>query len=230
MALLGQGRFREALALQGAAPVSPSDVPMVDLFVAVASGRTPGILPAVGALERMGALDDPAALVTTVLHLTSIAGDRRTTERLLERVRDNPRREEFGPFERALLDGIAARARGERDEARRRFRAFAAGEHVFHRFWGHAFLAALARDEDDCAGAVTELEQTRAVGTAWPADDRIAFQSVMLDGLAACYERLGDLERARERNDELLRRWEKADPDAPILVEAKARRVRLAVK
>jgi hypothetical protein len=52
----------------------------------------------------------------------------------------------------------------------------------------------------------------------------------MLHGLATCYERTGDLAKARERNDEMLKRWEKADEDIPLLIEAKAMRERLAVK
>jgi hypothetical protein len=51
----------------------------------------------------------------------------------------------------------------------------------------------------------------------------------MLHRLATCYERQGDLTKARERNAEMLKRWERADPDIPLLVEAKAMRERLAV-
>ena len=46
--------------------------------------------------------------------------------------------------------------------------------------------------------------------------------------LALCYEKLGDLPRARERNAEMLRLWAKADPDLPMLAEAKALQARLA--
>ena len=52
----------------------------------------------------------------------------------------------------------------------------------------------------------------------------------MLHSLALCHEKLGDLAKARERNDEMLKRWENADPDIPLLVEAKAMRERLAAK
>ena len=48
--------------------------------------------------------------------------------------------------------------------------------------------------------------------------------------LAECYEKLGDLAKARERNDEFLRLWANADPDLPLLADAKALQVRLAVK
>jgi hypothetical protein len=47
------------------------------------------------------------------------------------------------------------------------------------------------------------------------------------DTLAGCHEKLGDVAKARERNEELLRLWAKADPDLPRLIEAKARKARL---
>jgi len=50
----------------------------------------------------------------------------------------------------------------------------------------------------------------------------------MIHSLATCYEKTGDLTRARERNDEFLRLWARADPDIPLLVEAKAMREKLA--
>jgi hypothetical protein len=39
---------------------------------------------------------------------------------------------------------------------------------------------------------------------------------------------MGDMAPARERNDELLRQWARADPGIPLLVEAKAMHARLA--
>ena len=51
---------------------------------------------------------------------------------------------------------------------------------------------------------------------------------LLLHRLATCYEKLGDLAKARERNTEMLKRWEKADEDLPLLIEAKAMRERLA--
>ncbi|MCX5731010.1 MAG: hypothetical protein NTY18_06580, partial [Deltaproteobacteria bacterium] len=50
-----------------------------------------------------------------------------------------------------------------------------------------------------------------------------------IQSLATCCEKLGDLAKARERNDEFLRLWANADPDLPLLVEAKAIRERLAM-
>jgi hypothetical protein len=44
---------------------------------------------------------------------------------------------------------------------------------------------------------------------------------------ALAHERLGDREKARARVDDFLRRWRRADPDLPMLAEAKALRRRL---
>ena len=49
-----------------------------------------------------------------------------------------------------------------------------------------------------------------------------------LHRLATCHEKTGALPKVRERNAEMLKRWEKADEDIPLLVEAKALRERLA--
>ena len=95
-------------------------------------------------------------------------------------------------------------------------------------FWGHFMLGVLAREDGDCALAVAEMEKAWNAGIVYPADDRIAIQSVLLFQLARCYEKLGAVEKARARNDELLRRWARADPDVPLLAEAKALQARLA--
>lgn len=52
----------------------------------------------------------------------------------------------------------------------------------------------------------------------------------LLQSLALCHEKLGDLEKARAGNEELLRLWAKADPDLPLVIEAKAMQARLAAK
>ncbi len=49
-----------------------------------------------------------------------------------------------------------------------------------------------------------------------------------MHALALAHERTGDLARARERNQELLRLWRRADPDLPLLREARALEARLA--
>ena len=99
-----------------------------------------------------------------------------------------------------------------------------------HRWIGLQLAGWFHFTSGDCPGAVKHLEEARAV--PWPSQpwSRSYDLPRMLHGLATCYERTGDLAKARERNDEMLKRWEKADEDIPLLIEAKAMRERLAVK
>jgi tetratricopeptide (TPR) repeat protein len=91
----------------------------------------------------------------------------------------------------------------------------------------HFIRGELARERGDCATAVPHLEFLREAGPS--AVDLSQRRPFLLQALAACYEELGDLPKARDRNDELLRLWVNADPDLPWLIEAKARRERLRV-
>ena len=74
----------------------------------------------------------------------------------------------------------------------------------------------------DCAGAIVAYE--RALRVTWHHVDavRFMFLPLLLHSLALCHEKLGDLPAARERNAEMLRLWANADPDIPLLAEAKA--------
>jgi hypothetical protein len=49
-----------------------------------------------------------------------------------------------------------------------------------------------------------------------------------LQGMATAYERTGDRARARERIDEFLRLWQRADADEPRLAAARALQKRLS--
>ncbi len=97
-----------------------------------------------------------------------------------------------------------------------------------HRWIGLQLAGWFHFTSGDCPGAVKHLEEARAV--PWPSQpwSRSYDLPRMLHRLATCYERMGDLPKARERNDEMLKRWEKADEDIPLLIEAKAMRERLA--
>jgi hypothetical protein len=58
--------------------------------------------------------------------------------------------------------------------------------------------------------------------------ERYGAHAGVLHSLATCYELIGKRAQARERNDELLRLWARADPDLPLLAEARDLRQRLA--
>ena len=96
-----------------------------------------------------------------------------------------------------------------------------------HRWAGLQLAGWFHFTSGDCQGAVKYLEEARAV--PWPSQpwSRSYDLPRLLNGLATCYEKMGDVAKARERNDEMLKRWEKADPDIPLLIEAKAMRERL---
>jgi hypothetical protein len=106
----------------------------------------------------------------------------------------------------------------------------AVGEHpqVWWRFPGSVVLGHYLRARGDCAGAITAYERARAVPWAWLVGEKPALFPFVLHSLASCYEVVGDLAKARERNAEMLRLWANADPDIPLLAEAKATRARLA--
>ena len=99
---------------------------------------------------------------------------------------------------------------------------------VADRFYGRLLAGTFHFTSGDCPGAVKYLEEARAV--PWPSQPwyRSYFLPLVLQRLATCYEKMGDLPKARERNAEMLKRWERADEDIPLLVEAKAMRERLA--
>jgi hypothetical protein len=128
---------------------------------------------------------------------------------------------------REWVSPLVAWGRGSREEARRGLAALSSQGHVAARFWGPFLFGVLALEGGDCAVAVGEMEKAWNGSIVYPADDRISIQSVLLFRLATCHEKLGDVSKARARNDELLRRWAKADPDVPLLVEAKALQARL---
>ncbi len=126
-------------------------------------------------------------------------------------------------------DAIADIGDGLLDRAVAELRILTAGPYLTDRFWAAFLLGELARDRGDCGEAVRWLEQAASVPPyCGHLGFRIYSEPGMIQSLATCYEKLGDLTKARERNAEMLKRWEKADEDIPLLIEAKAMRDRLA--
>ncbi len=125
------------------------------------------------------------------------------------------------------LEVMAALGRGDEAGSERLLQAMAANPLVSLRASSHFIRGELARERGDCAIAVRHFEVLREL--PWSFAPTFGGTSrFLLQALAGCYENLGDLPKARERNDELLRIWANADPDLPWLIEAKARRERLA--
>ena len=126
-------------------------------------------------------------------------------------------------------DAIADIGDGLLDRANAELRILSAGPYLTDRFWAAFLLGEMARERGDCAEAVRWLEQAAAVP---PYYGQLYFRAysepAMIQSLAVCYEKLGDISKARDRNDEFLRLWARADPDLPLLIEAQALRERLA--
>ena len=78
--------------------------------------------------------------------------------------------------------------------------------------------------------AATALEDARGLDFTLSLTNRFWTYPLLLQIVSECHERNGDLARARERNDELLRTWKRADRDLPLLAEATALRERLAAR
>lgn len=126
------------------------------------------------------------------------------------------------------LDALASHGDGQVEDADRALRQAAGAASLVDRFSALYLLGEIARSRGDCGAAVGWLEQARSVkNDLRRMSFRLYSDPGMLHELARCHERLGDLAKARERNEELLRLWVNADPDLPLLVEAKAMRARL---
>jgi tetratricopeptide (TPR) repeat protein len=121
------------------------------------------------------------------------------------------------------IDVMAALGRGDDAIADQMLDSMANDPLASLRASAHFIRGELARERGDCTTAVGHFEILRNAGPEFC--ERRPF---LLQALAGCYENLGDLAKARERNDALLRLWVNADPDLPWLVEAKAMRERLA--
>ena len=142
----------------------------------------------------------------------------------------SPDASEYPTYVRPLFDGIVAWKKGDLDArptgsgAPRRF------PYVDSRFKALTVLGEveLARGRNEAA--IAALEQARAIGFTPFVSSVATLRTTGLYHLAVAYERTGDKVRARERVDELLRLWQRADPDLPRLAEAKAMKKRLAPK
>jgi hypothetical protein len=107
-------------------------------------------------------------------------------------------------------------------------RASAGHPHLGHRSWASHVLARVLRERGSCGEVVTVLERARSIPPSVVVEGRAFRIPLELHWLAECHEKLGDLPRARERNGEMLALWTNADPDLPLLLEAKALQARLA--
>jgi len=229
-ALIAQGRVSEAEAAWGSSGAEDIE-------------RKLELVAARGSVEDVRDVRDLAVsaeppdsdLLLSAAAAMADVGDVAAVARLAARARESPRRDgrpldRLYPGDEGFADALEAWASGSAGKAEERLRALGAGPYVGYRHEALRFEATLALGRGDCATAVELLERVRAM-------KRISFHRAWsyahwtyprtLHSLAACYERLGDLEKARDRNDELLRLWRRADADLPLLAEARALRGRI---
>jgi tetratricopeptide (TPR) repeat protein len=228
LSLFAGGRFAEAvplmledLELEGADDAKRSSWRMA---TAIGRGSSDGLREALDDLERIGGAS-PA-----VLDFMAATGDVERAARLARLVRQGPEWDALTRVHQRQVEGILAWARGAPDEAEDGLRARAEAGDLFDRYVGHAYLGAFYGQQRRCREAVAALEVARQLPYPSAQNTRIVTYPSLLEALAYCYEQLGDIALARERNDELLRIWDGADPDTPRLVRAKALKARLEAR
>jgi len=74
------------------------------------------------------------------------------------------------------------------------------------------------------ADAVQEFQRTESLKSAYPQDPLVSFAQL---GLARAYAAAGDKEKARAAYQDFFALWKDADPDVPLLQQAKAEYAKL---
>jgi tetratricopeptide (TPR) repeat protein len=225
-----QGRWREARQVAGRLETmgfTPSEAAGARLGLESGlafAGRArsaEGVRAAAQELEKLGGLQEGPARFD-VAFAFAVAGDVAAAERHAEAALASPDATEIQPLSRSALEALVAWRTGRLDDAAARARALAESPYVDLRYKSLHLLGEveLARGRD--ADAAEALERARALGWSPRLGDRCYLQVRGLQLLAVAYDRLGDRAKARERVEEVLRQWQRADPDLPAVAEAKA--------
>jgi tetratricopeptide (TPR) repeat protein len=181
------------------------------------------------AVDRAGPETRPYFLLDLAI-TRALSGDPGGAEAMAPEIFSSPDASEYPAYVRTLFEGIVAWKKGDLDTAAERLRGAPEIPYVDPRFKALAVLGEieLARGRNETA--IAALEQARAIAFTPFVSSVATLRATGLYHLAVAYERTGDRVRARERVDELLRLWQRADPDLPHLAEAKALKKRLAPK
>jgi ATP/maltotriose-dependent transcriptional regulator MalT len=158
----------------------------------------------------------------------AIAGDASEAASLAERARASADWPEVEPAQRQMYEAMAALAGGRHVEAEKALRAFAESPSVNFRYLGQSILGELQISRGKDAEGAAWLEKARSMRWSGAVDSRPWLDPKALLLLASAYDRLGDRAKARERVDELLKLWQRADADLPHLAEARALKKKLA--
>jgi tetratricopeptide (TPR) repeat protein len=157
-----------------------------------------------------------------------VAGDFETAGAIARKVLAGAMVREPVPSERLVMSALAAAGEGAHDRAKRELEAAANVPQIHNRYYVAVILGQYLRTRGDCAGAIVAYERAQALPWHPMAGEKPFVTPLVLHSLALCLEKMGDLEKARARNEEMLRLWERADPDLPLLAEARALKARLA--
>ena len=218
---LSQGRYREALSALDGVPdqVALADrsgtPPRMRAAIYASSGLPDKAWAAMRSLVESGGGVD---LVPMDLALAGDAPHAAEAAKLLVR----------GSRQLALYEAVEAWRSGRIDEAASRLQAIVAGKYAPDRGLASGLLGELEAGRGRDGAAIEALERSRAAPMAQrpSAEAALRFPRTLLL-LAQTYERTGDRARARERLDELLAMWKRADPELALLRDAKALQARL---
>jgi hypothetical protein len=228
-ALMAQGRKREALE----AAESRTDIDPIDRVVvrAQANGAVDALDEARAAakdLPRLGLENDPRRACNYGIDL-AVAGLVDEAAPILEKARASQEWVGMQLADRTQAEALTDWALRLPD-AEDRLRAAARMPHLGLRYEAARVLARHLREQGRCPEVVAILEGLRGIQPSGVVVLRALYRAQHTQWLAECYEKLGDVAKAKERNDEFMRLWAKADEDLPLLADAKALQARLAVK
>jgi predicted Zn-dependent protease len=127
-----------------------------------------------------------------------------------------------------LYEAVAAWRSGALDQAASRLQAIGSGKYAPDGALAFGLLGELEAGRGRDAPAIEALERHRTapMPNRPSAEEALRLPRTLLL-LAQAYERTGDRARSRQRLDELLTMWKRADPELGQLSEAKALRARL---
>lgn len=225
--LMAQGRFREAdrLARDLARGKPAFEVSHHRLALAIGARSLERARAAVREGEAAGLDRDPSWYSVSAIALL-LAGDVEGGEARLREARARPSWQVLPLAQRNFHEAIFAWRTGRLDDAERALRPLAAGLALNARYQALYALGEVAASRRRPQQVVEVLERAAAMAPsgnllwAW-------LHPRMLLLLAVAYEDLGDHERARARLGSFLALWKRADPDLPLLAEARALERRL---
>jgi len=216
-----QGRRREALgAVEALAGDGPQEVRMrADMRAGILLGD-PDPAPALREVQRLlelpeagGHMKEHQGLALSLAWLGDTTG-------ALELVRAVP----AGTPGREVVEAVVTWKRGDPDGARRRLRAVVTQADPYTRGGAWAVLLALAEEGGRDREVIEASDALRGLpGALW----RTWAYPRSLFSAARAHDHLGDRMHARAAVDHLLVLLRRADPDLPLLVEAKALRRKL---